>query len=92
MTEIRMALDGDPEVAEKLLNDPKALRNLCRKEVESFDSYLRQADPQFTDGLAKWESLVVEGYIYQKLRGHLDAHHHQDHDSKEGQDGSSAGS
>ena len=92
MTEIRMALDGDPAVVEEVLNDSKALRDLCRKEVESFDSYLRSVDPQFTDGLAKWEVRVVEGYVYQKLKGHIDAHHHPDHNPKEGQDGSPASS
>ena len=92
MTKIKMSLDGDPEVAKEILNNPQALRDLCRKEVESFDSYLRSVDPQFTDGLARFEFRVVEGYVYQKLKGHIDAFHHQDYNSKEGQNGSSAGS
>ncbi len=74
MTKIVLALDGDPTAVKELLNgDSKLLRNLCRKEAESFDEYLRQVDPQFKEGLARWELLAVEGYIYQKLKGHIDA-------------------
>lgn len=51
------------------------LRTLCRKEVESFDQYLRQwgsESPEgrdYADGLVRWERNVVEGYLYQKLLG-----------------------
>lgn len=47
------------------------LRALCRKEVERFEDVLRQ-HPDYADGLVKIERLAVEGYLYQKLRGHLD--------------------
>jgi len=28
--------------------------------------------PDYADGLVKIERLAVEGYLYQKLRGHID--------------------
>ena len=88
MIRIQMVLDGDPKAIEEALNgDPQILRDLCRKEVELFDMYLRKVDPQFKDGLAKWECLVVEGYIYQKLKGHIDAQDRESNDSKERNDG-----
>ena len=92
MTKIVLALDGDPSAVEDVLKGgSQLLRDLCRKEVESFDEYLRRVDPQFTDGLSKWESLVVQGYIYQKLKGHIDAQDHQGNDSKERTDGPTTG-
>lgn len=47
------------------------LRALCQKEVEHFEKVL-QEHPDYRDGLVKIERLAVEGYLYQKLRGHLD--------------------
>jgi hypothetical protein len=49
------------------------LRDLCRKEVDRFEAYLKKSDPWFVDGLASLERKAVEGYLYQKLRGHMDA-------------------
>lgn len=48
------------------------LRDLCRKEVDRFEAYLKRSDPSFAEGLVRIERLAVEGYIYQKLRGHMD--------------------
>lgn len=47
------------------------LRALCQKEVERFETVLRE-HPAYRDGLVRIERLAVEGYLYQKLRGHLD--------------------
>jgi len=46
------------------------LRVLCRKEVEAFEASM-VLHPDYSDGLVKIERLAVEGYIYQKLRGHI---------------------
>ena len=48
-----------------------ALLGLCRKEVDSFDRYLRRYGKEYAGGLSAFERRVVEGYIYQKLRGHV---------------------
>lgn len=48
------------------------LRDLCRKERERFEAVARK-HPHYADGLVTVERLAVEGYIYQKLRGHIDA-------------------
>jgi len=48
------------------------LRALCRKEVEAFEASMRM-HPDYSDGLVKIERLAVEGYLYQKIRGHIDA-------------------
>lgn len=74
MTKIVVTLDGDPSAAEALTEGSQVLRDLCQKEVESFDQYVRVVDPQFADGLSKWECRAIEGYLYQKLKGHIDAH------------------
>ena len=56
--------------AEKGVSVP--LRSLCQKEVERFEAYLKKSDTWFAEGLAPIEKRVVEGYVYQKLRGHMD--------------------
>ena len=81
--DFRLTFDGDPSV----LENPERLRSLCRKEVERFDEYLRRTDPQFKDGLARFERLAVEGYLYQKARGHLDASEEKSHLPVERKDG-----
>lgn len=48
------------------------LRDLCREEVERFEAYLKKSDPWFAEGLVQIEQRAIEGYIYQKLRGHVD--------------------
>lgn len=52
--------------------NPGPLRGLCQKEVDRFESMMRQ-HPDYSDGLVKIEKFAVEGYLYQKLRGHIDA-------------------
>jgi len=49
------------------------LRSLCREEVERFEAYLKKSDPWFAEGLVPIEQRAIEGYLYQKLRGHMDA-------------------
>ena len=62
----------DPELATAAVNGGEPLRILCRKEVDNFDRYLREYGHEYKDGLAKFERSMLEGYLYQKLRGHLD--------------------
>jgi hypothetical protein len=50
--------------------NPSPLRALCRKEVEAFEASM-MLHPDYSDGLVKIEKLAVEGYVYQKLRGHI---------------------
>jgi hypothetical protein len=71
-----MTLEGADQ--ERLTRDPSYLRSLCQKEVSRFVDYVQHEDPQFRDGLAKFERLAIEGYLYQKARGHIDAFHGQD--------------
>jgi len=80
--------DAAVETAAKGNAEP--LRSLCRKEVESFEQYLKASDPQFREGLAKFERMSIEGYLYQKLRGHLDAKKSQPGLPTERQDGAQA--
>lgn len=47
------------------------LRLLCQKEVSRFEAQMRE-HPDYSDGLVRIERLAVEGYLYQKLRGHID--------------------
>jgi hypothetical protein len=71
------------------------LRALCRKEVDRFEAYLRDfgsradnhLDRDWVHGLARFERMVVEGYIYQKVRGHIDATTNQDHAGGRREDG-----
>jgi len=71
------------------LDDPKALRFLCRKEVDRFEQYCTATDPNFRDGrgFAKWERDVIEGYLYQKVKGHIDAFYSENNNPVEGQNG-----
>ncbi len=64
--ELRAAL----EQANKGKSDP--LRALCQKEVARFERAAQQ-HPAYRDGLVIIEKRAVEGYLYQKLRGHIDA-------------------
>jgi hypothetical protein len=57
---------------EEIANGGTPLRSLCREEVARFDAYLKDFGAEFAGGLASWEKLVLEGYLYQKIRGHLD--------------------
>ena len=77
--------DEEFQSAKKLANEGKSgpLRTLCRKEVQRFDENARQ-HPAYRDGLTQIERLAVEGYLYQKLRGHIDAAAPTHHDPSEG--------
>lgn len=59
------------------------LRALCRKEVERFEARIKQ-HAAYHDGLVRIERLAVEGYLYQKLRGHIDAKDSTDNLPEEG--------
>ena len=68
---------GDHKDIESLFGDTEHLRSLCRKEVERFEQYCTAVDPNFQDGsgFVRIEARAIEGYLYQKLKGHIDAHH-----------------
>lgn len=53
-------------------NGGEPLKALCREEVEKFHQYLLKFGGEFKDGLAKFERVAIEGYLYQKIRGHID--------------------
>ena len=72
---------------ERLARDPSYLRSLCQKEVSRFIDYVQHEDPQFREGLARFERLAIEGYLYQKARGHIDAFYGKDLHPMERQDG-----
>ena len=72
-TKIRVELEGPEEEKEALRKGGDLLRSLCRKEVDRFDEYLKRYGHEYTAGLAKFERFVVEGYLYQSIRGHIDA-------------------
>jgi hypothetical protein len=59
-------------VASIVFKGGEPLRVLCREEVDIFEAYLRTQEG-YTDGLANFERLAIEGYLYQKIRGRLNA-------------------
>jgi len=70
--------DCSSDEKESLTNGGGPLLDLCQKEVDSFDQYLKQwgssypegsMERDFADGLAQWERTVVAGYLYQKALG-----------------------
>lgn len=67
--------------------NPSLLRSLCQKERERFEGAMQQ-HPEYTDGLVQIERLAVEGYLYQKLRGHIDAQPSSNNLPTERKDGS----
>jgi hypothetical protein len=69
---IEIVIKGTAEELEALCNGGGPLRSLCQKEVEIFDQYLRSYGRGYEDGLARFERYAIEGYLYQKIRGHLD--------------------
>ena len=85
---------GNHKDLESVVKDPEFLRSLCRKEVERFEQYCNSADPSFEDGrgFVRIEALVLEGYLYQKVKGHIDAHHAVNLLPEEGKDGETSGS
>lgn len=86
---------ADPDLAEKVANGGVPLRDLCRQEVDKFDTYLRGYSDEYVEGLARFERLAIEGYIYQKVRGRFDGQEKEAGepcDSGEHQDGATASS
>jgi hypothetical protein len=69
---VRVVID-DPEVLAKVRDGGDALKSLCREEVERFHRYLMDFGGDYKEGLTRWERSAVEGYLYQKIRGHIDA-------------------
>jgi len=63
----------DPEVASTVANGGPQLRDLCQKEVDLFDAYLRSYGKEYAGGLSKFERSAIEGYLYQKIRGRVDS-------------------
>ncbi len=47
------------------------LRGLCIEEVDEFDRYMRENEPNWKDGLAEWEKQAIRTYLYQKIRGRV---------------------
>jgi hypothetical protein len=78
MSESNFVLTIENTDADPLVKSPGYLRSLCQKEVSRFEEYVRAEDPQFADGLSRFEKLAIEGYLYQKARGHVDAFHGKD--------------
>ena len=63
----------DSKLRESVADGGQPLIDLCRKEADTFDSYLRGCGiMQYEDGLAKWERECLAGYLYQKVRGRLE--------------------
>ena len=66
----------DDSLKEIVANGGDPLRTLCQKEVDLFDAYLRKYGDdrrnEYKGGMAKFERWMLEGYLYQKLRGRLD--------------------
>lgn len=64
----------DEDRAEEAAKGGRPLRDLCREEVDNFDQYLKTCGyPEYAHGLAQWERYAIEGYLYQKIRGRIDA-------------------
>ncbi len=71
-----LVLEAPDEVKQQVLNNTDVLRNLCREEVARFAAYVNEVDPQFRKcPLAKEERAAIEGYLYQKAKGHVDTFH-----------------
>lgn len=61
-----------------VLSRPESLREACKDEVARFATYVNAVDPQFRRcPLAKEERVAIEGYLYQKIRGHIEQFHDQ---------------
>lgn len=87
MAEPNFVLTLENADQDQLGKGPSYLRSLCQKEVSRFEEYVRTEDPQFKDGLSRFEKLAIEGYLYQKARGHVDAFHSKDLRSMERKNG-----
>jgi len=62
------------------------LRALCGKELQRFEDKIRE-HPDYRDGLVQIERFAVEGYLYQKIRGHVDETAPENPSDEERQDG-----
>lgn len=92
MATIEVKVVGEtPELEKDLCSGGESLRDLCRKEVDSFDRHLRETvGGDYIDGLAKFERLAIEGFLYQKVRGHVPSEEDQEvHADRGRQDGTS---
>lgn len=95
MPRFTLTLEVDPEELGKFESLEAAVANteflkfLCRKERERFEQYCNATDPNFRDGqgFVRIEALVLEGYLYQMVKGHVDAYHAGDLSPLEGQNG-----
>lgn len=72
----------DPQDADAALTGGEPLRRLCRKEVEEFDVYMREHEPNWAGGLAAWEKQILLTFLYQKMRGRLDGGPVEEKDSQ----------
>jgi len=88
MTDFKMTFEGDPDV---LTKGSHQLRSLCLKEVNAFEAYVQKTDPQFKDGLSRFERFAIEGYVYQKIKGNFDADTEENQLHMERQDGKTTG-
>ncbi len=79
MLKIRIELEGEPDVVQRLLKDPEALKALSRREAGVFDAWLREKEPEYHDGLVPIERLAIAVYIYKKLAEQFDAEIPEDH-------------
>jgi hypothetical protein len=69
-----LLLNVPEETKQQVLQSTDRLRDLCKQEVSRFSDYVSSVDPQFRKcPLSKEERLAIEGYLYQKSKGHLDA-------------------
>lgn len=80
---------GEFESLKDAMANSEFLKSLCRKEVNRFEQYCNATDPNFRDGagFVKIEALVLQGYLYQMVKGHIDAYHAGDLPALEGYDG-----
>jgi hypothetical protein len=100
MPKFTLTLEVDPdelgkhEDPQRAMEDPEFLRSLCRKEVERFERYCTSTDPNFSDGagFARIEARAIEGYLYQAVKGHIDAFDSGDLLPLERKDGTAASS
>lgn len=79
MLKIRIELEGEPDVVQRLLKDPEALKALSRREAGLFEEWLRKNEPEYHDGLVPIERMAVAVYIYKKLSEQFNAEIPEDH-------------
>ena len=87
MATLKLVIEASDAERELLAKGGDPLRDLCRKEVDAFDEYLRNYGGDYGQGLARFERFAVEGFLYQKIRGHLDEESSSNHLPERGQDG-----